>query len=92
MALRKPVTLDVANQLLKVLNVEGQYDPEQFRQGLEVELEHGTASKWNVTNDDEELTAKIALAHLDENKAYYTALKTIEPWHNKYMKGHTVGV
>ena len=45
-------------------------DLEQFRMGLEVELEHK-----NVTGGDLELTGMIALAHLDENAHYYTALK-----------------
>jgi hypothetical protein len=36
---------------------------EQFRMGLSVELEHGTRNlETNVTNDDVNLTGKIALA------------------------------
>ena len=39
-------------------------DPEQFRRGMEVELEHGARdSETNVTNDDLTLTSKIAWAH-----------------------------
>jgi hypothetical protein len=47
-------------------------DLEQFRRGLEVELEHGTHDPdTNVTNDDLMLTGKIAWAHLKEIGDYY---------------------
>jgi DNA-directed RNA polymerase alpha subunit len=56
-----------------------EYDVEQFRMGLDVELEHGMISpKTNVTNDDPILTAKIALAHLNEFPDYYTRLEVLE--------------
>jgi len=55
------------------------YDIEQFRMGLEVELEHGlTDPVTNITNDDLTMTAKIALAHLREIPDYYTRLKKME--------------
>jgi hypothetical protein len=54
-------------------------DPEQFRRGLEVELEHGAhAPETNVTNDDLTLTGKIAWAHLKEIPDYYTRLDKLE--------------
>jgi len=54
-------------------------DLEEFRMGLAVELEHGSHDpETNVTNDDEILTAKIALAHLREFPDYYTRLKKLE--------------
>lgn len=54
-------------------------DPEQFRRGLEVEMEHGTMfPEANVTNDDPILTGKIALAHLLEIPDYYTRLDKME--------------
>jgi hypothetical protein len=54
-------------------------DLEEFQTGLAVELEHGLRSpKTNVTGDDEILTAKIALAHLDEFPDYYTRLMKLE--------------
>ena len=47
--------------------------------GLNVELEHGTKyPNTNITNNDPVLTGKIALAHLNEVKDYYTKLKTVE--------------
>lgn len=52
---------------------------EEFRMGLEVELEHGTHDpETNVTNDDGMLTGKIALAHLREFPDYYTRLEKLE--------------
>lgn len=54
-------------------------DLEQFRMGLEVELEHGKVDpKTNVTNSDPILTGKIAWAHLNELPDYYTRLKKME--------------
>ena len=55
------------------------FDVEEFRSGLDVELEHGVIdSLTNVTNDDPIPTAKIALAHLNEFPDYYTRLKKME--------------
>lgn len=52
---------------------------EQFRMGLEVELEHGARdAETNVTNNDPLLTGKIALAHLKEFPDYYTRLAAME--------------
>jgi hypothetical protein len=54
-------------------------DLEQFRRGLEVELEHGVRDpETNVTNDDLTLTGKIAWAHLKEFPDYYTRLDKLE--------------
>jgi hypothetical protein len=55
------------------------FDIEQFRMGLYVELEHGSRElSTNVTNDDEIITGKIALAHLNEFSDYYTRLEKME--------------
>ena len=55
------------------------FDVEQFRRGLDVELEHGSHDpETNVTNDDPILTGKIALAHLRELPDYYTRLAEVE--------------
>lgn len=55
------------------------FDVEQFRMGLEVELEHGAHDpETNVTGDDELLTGKIAWAHLKELPDYYTRLAVME--------------
>ena len=58
---------------------ESRFDVEQFRQGLDVELEHGRRDPTtNVTDDDPLLTAKIALAHMRELPDYYTRLARME--------------
>lgn len=55
------------------------FDVEQFRRGMEVELEHGRRDpQTNVTNDDTQTTAKIALAHLHELPDYYDRLAVME--------------
>lgn len=64
-----------------------QVDVEQFRRGLEVELEHGMRdSETNVTNDDLRLTGKIAWAHLKEYPDYYTRLDALEAEAETYWK------
>ena len=70
-------------------------DPEQFRRGLEVELEHGARDpETNVTDDDELLTGKIAWAHLKEFPDYYTRLDRMETeadayWASRRPPGQT---
>ena len=60
-------------------------DIEEFRMGLGVELEHGMRSpETNVTGDDEVLTGKIALAHLNEFSDYYTRLGKLETEAEEY--------
>ncbi len=55
------------------------FDVEQFRMGMDVELEHGLVDPdTNVTDDDPVLTGKIALAHLNEFSDYYTRLYAME--------------
>ncbi len=55
------------------------FDVEQFRMGMDVELEHGTRDpETNVTGDDVEVTAKIARAHLNEFPDYYSRLAAME--------------
>jgi len=55
------------------------FDLEQFRMGMDVELEHGSHDPaTNVTNSDPVVTGKIALAHLNEFPDYYTRLARME--------------
>jgi hypothetical protein len=55
------------------------FDVEQFRSGMDVELEHGLRdAQTDVTGDDVIATAKIALAHLREFPDYYTRLDAME--------------
>lgn len=60
---------------------------EQFRMGMDVELEHGLIDpSTNVTGNDPILTGKIALAHLNEFADYYTRLDKME---QEAKKGHS---
>ena len=55
------------------------FDVEQFRTGMGVELEHGSHdATTDVTGNDPIVTAKIALAHLNEFPDYYTRLEAME--------------
>jgi len=55
------------------------FDLEQFRKGMEVELEHGRRDPaTNVTNDDPKMTGWIAWAHLKELPDYYDRLAAME--------------
>lgn len=61
--------VDIANKLGITFDKFSIYD---FLTGLNIELEHGKINEFtNVTNDNLELTAKIALAHLNEFPNYY---------------------
>ena len=55
------------------------FDAEEFRLGMNVELEHGIRDpRTDVTGDDPIVTGKIALAHLHEFSDYYTRLEQME--------------
>jgi hypothetical protein len=55
------------------------FDVDQFRRGMDVELEHGIHdAATNVTGDDPLVTGKIALAHLNEFPDYYSRLERME--------------
>lgn len=70
--------IDIARRLGIDISKE-EFDVEQFRMGLDVELEHGLRDPFtNVTGNDPILTGKIALAHLREFPDYYTRLKKLE--------------
>lgn len=82
----KKFTREEAVWIGKYLNIKfDKFDVEQFRIGLDVELEHGSIGPFtNVTNDDPILTGKIALAHLNEFSDYYTRLTNMEEEAEKY--------
>lgn len=77
---KKTFTSEEAKQIGEQLGITwDKWDVEQFRMGMDVELEHGTVDPHtNVTNDDPLLTGKIALAHLNEIPDYYTRLDKME--------------
>ena len=80
MAEKRRFTAEEAGRVGATLGLDWtKVDLEQFRRGLEVELEHGTRDPaTNVTGDDLVLTGKIAWAHLKEFPDYYTRLDKLE--------------
>jgi hypothetical protein len=65
--------------LSKVHKGKMKIDLEEFRRGLEVELEHGTEFKdANVTNNHPLLTGLIVMAHFKESLDYYKLLEVAE--------------
>jgi hypothetical protein len=79
---RRTFSNDEAAEIGRTIGIDWDtvpFDIEQFRIGLEVELEHGARDPdTNVTGDDPILTGKIALAHLREISDYYTRLAIME--------------
>lgn len=73
-------TTDQARAIGETLGIEWtRFDVEQFRRGMDVELEHGLRDpETNVTGNDPILTGKIALAHLKEFPDYYDRLDAME--------------
>jgi len=80
MTTKKHFTAEEAKEIGEKLGIDwSKFDIEQFRMGMDVELEHGKHDpNTNVSNDDPLITGKIALAHLNEFPDYYTRLKKME--------------
>ena len=74
------VTKKDASVILKLVNSQKMdIKIDDFRQGLEVELEHGTRfADANITNNHPILTGKIVLAHLKESMDYYKRIEVAE--------------
>ena len=95
MASRSHFTVDEARDAGARIGVDwdsAPFDAEQFRMGMDVELEHGTRDpQTNVTDDDVTVTAKIARAHLNEFPDYYTRLAKMEAEADAETKGNAPG-
>jgi len=85
---KKSFTVEEAKKIGEQLGINwSKFDVEQFRMGMDVELEHGLIdANTNVTNDDSLMTGKIALAHLNEIQDYYTRLEKMEEEGESYWK------
>lgn len=85
----KKFTAEQAKEIGEKLGIKwDKYDVEQFRRGMDVELEHGTVdANTDVTNDDPLVTGKVALAHLNEFPDYYTRLDKMEEEAEEYWEG-----
>lgn len=77
---KRKISSDEARRVGDGLGIDWEtVDIEEFRRGLEVELEHGAHDpETDVTGDDVTLTGKIAWAHLKEFPDYYTRLDKLE--------------
>ena len=73
---------DTAREVGEAIGIDwatAPFDVEQFRAGMDVELEHGSRDPaTDVTGSDPIITGKIALAHLNEFPDYYTRLAKME--------------
>ncbi len=80
MTIKRMFTAGEAEEIGNTLGIDwSKFDVEQFKMGLDVELEHGKIDpNTNVTDDDPIMTGKIALAHLNEFEDYYTRLYKME--------------
>jgi len=93
MAQRQTFSAEQARKIGQEIGIDwetSRFDVEQFRAGMDVELEHGVRDlDTNVTGDDPRVTAKIALAHLNEFPDYYTRLKAMEEEAKSYWSEHS---
>jgi hypothetical protein len=82
MSARKGFSDDEARHIGEQIGIDwdsSPFDVDQFRRGMDVELEHGLHDLLtNVTDDDPLTTGKIARAHLNEFPDYYTRLEQME--------------
>ncbi len=90
MTVEKHFSAEEAKKIGEALGITwDKFDVEQFRAGMDVELEHGLVdSHTNVTDDDPMVTGKIALAHLNEFPDYYTRLEAMEEEAERFF-GHS---
>ena len=80
----KKFSLAETNEIADKLGIDFgkvKFTPEEYLEGINIELEHGLVdSETNVTSDDPLMTGKIALAHLNEVPLYYNEDIGLEAW------------
>ena len=80
--IRKSFTTQQAAAVAEEIGIDfatADFDLEQFKRGMEVELEHGRRDPaTDVTGDNPLVTGKIAWAHLKELPDYYERLQQVE--------------
>ena len=88
MTAKNHFTPEQAKEIGEQIGIDwSKFDIEQYRMGLDVELEHGKVDQHtDVTNDDPIITGKIALAHLNEFPDYYIRLEKMEEEAEAYWK------
>ena len=77
MSAKKEFTTEEAKEIGERMGITwDKFNVDQFRRGLNIELEHRQKdSITHVSNDDTLTTEKIALAHLNEFPDYYDRLE-----------------
>ena len=85
---KKSFSADEAKAIGEQLGLTwNKFDVDQFKRGMDVELEHGSVDEHtNVSNDDSLVTGKIALAHLNEFPDYYDRLDKMEEEAEEYWE------
>ena len=85
---KKVFTSGQAKEIGEKLGIDwSKFDVEQFRMGMDVELEHGKVDPHtNVSDNDPLTTGKIALAHLNEFPDYYDRLEEMEEEAEKFWE------
>ena len=91
MSTKKHFTDDQAKIIGEDLGLKwDKFDVDQFRRGMDVEMEHGKVDPHtNVSDDDPLITAKIALAHLNEFPDYYDRLEEMGKKAEKFWENTT---
>jgi hypothetical protein len=86
----KHFTAEEAKKVGEALGVDwSRFDVEQFRRGMDVELEHGRRDPaTDVTGNDPIITGKIALAHLNEFPDYYDRHAAMEEEAERFFGKH----
>lgn len=83
------ITNKKSEELSTIFNIDHSVVPfDEWKKGLEIELEHGTkfGKIANVTDDDLFKTAQIVIAHLLEDPRYYYYLEEMEEKRKKYWE------
>ena len=85
----KKFTVEEAKEIGEQLNIKwDKFNVDQFKRGMDVELEHGSHDpETNVTNNNPLTTGKIALAHLKEFPDYYDRLDKMEEEAEEFWEG-----
>ena len=93
MKVRKEFSEKKARKVGKKLGIKwDRFDVDQFRRGMNVELEHGRRdANTNVSKDNPLITGKIALAHLKEFPDYYERLEKMEKEADEFWESHGKG-
>lgn len=87
--MHRQISIEDAREAMRTLGIDQSVVPANYLQkGMQVELEHGSSGpRTNVTGDDLSMTAKIAMAHINEFPDYYKRLEVLEKEADAYWKG-----